>query len=187
MTSKLPEITIPEPLRGIEYGTFAHSSVVERLPEIAERTNAENDFAPDVVSKIKAIIDEIPDGKMRHLDDPRAPDFEEWRSYVGENLGQDWLEVPWFFVEFYFYRRILEASGYFRVGEGNFHLDPFNRQKRRGLEAAQDQINELALLVEDMVQTGEKNGETITKLIKIALWGNQADLSLWYALGSSAA
>jgi hypothetical protein len=120
-------IPIPESLRGIEYGTFTHSSVVERLPEIAERSIAENDFSLDVISMIRAMIDEIPEGKMRLLDDPQAPDSSEWHSYVSEYLGQNWLEVPWFFVEFYFYHRILEATGYYRVGEPSFEVDPFHR------------------------------------------------------------
>jgi uncharacterized protein with ATP-grasp and redox domains len=179
MTSKYPTIPIPEPLRGCELGTFTHSSVVERLPEIAERTIAENDFSLDVISKIRAMIDEIPDGAMRLLDDPQAPDSEEWHSYVSDFLGQNWLEVPWFFVEFYFYRRILEATGYFYAGETSFEVDPFNRQKRRGLESAQRQISELASLVGEMIQTGVWEGEQIDQLLKNGLWGNQADLSMW--------
>lgn len=179
MTSKHPTIPIPEPLRGIEYGTFTHSSVVERLPEIADRTIAENDFSAEVISKILAMIDEIPDGTMRLLDDPQAPDSEQWRSYVSKFLGQNWLEVPWFFIEFYFYRRILEATGYFSAGETGFEVDPFNRQKRRGLESAQEPIGEVASLVRDMIQNEERGEEPIVQVIKISLWGNQADLSMW--------
>lgn len=179
MTSNLPIIPIPKPLKGAELGTFTHSSVVERLPEIAERTIAENEFAPEMVSKIKAMVDEIPDGMMRLLDDPDAPDAQAWDSYVTQYLDQNWLEVPWFFVEFYFYRRILEATGYFRVGEASYGADPFNWQKRQGLESARKPIGELASLVGEMIRTGEAGGESIASLIKASLWGNQADLSMW--------
>ena len=76
--SPMPDINmnlpIPEPLRGNEIGTFTHSSVAERLPEIAERTIAENRFQPEVEEKVKLLIDEIPEGKIRLLDDPGAPD-----------------------------------------------------------------------------------------------------------------
>ena len=103
-------LPIPEPLRGNEIGTFTHSSVAERLPEIAERTIAENRFQPEVEEKVKLLIDEIPEGKIRLLDDPGAPDSKDWHSYVTGCLDQNWLEVPWFFAEFYFYRRILDDS-----------------------------------------------------------------------------
>lgn len=173
---KLP---IPEPLRGIEIGTFTHSSVVERLPEIAERTSAENRFPPGVEAKIKLLIDEIPEGKMRLLDDPGAPDSEDWHSYVTGYLDQNWLEVPWFFAEFYFYRRILEATGFFRPDDTGYRMDPFYLQKRLGLEVVQDLVGDLAALVGERVQSREKVDETIARLLKVGLWGNQADLSMW--------
>jgi len=173
---KLP---IPEQLRGNEIGTFTHSSVAERLPEIAERTLVENDFSLEVISKIRSIIDEIPEGKMRLLDDPGAPDSEDWQSYVTGRLDQNWLEVPWFFAEFYFYRRILEATGFFHPNDNGFKRDPFNLQKWRGFEAAKDLVGDLAILVGERVQSREKVDETIARLLKASLWGNQADLSMW--------
>lgn len=179
MSKHLINPPIPEPLRGIEIGTFTHSSVADRLPEIAERSIAENRFPPEVEAKVKLLIDEIPEGKIRLLDDPGAPDSEDWHSYVTGYLGQNWLEVPWFFVEFYFYRRILEASGYFRVGEHGFQRDPFNLQKRRGFEIGQELVGDLAALVGERVQSRERVDETIARLLKVGLWGNQADLSMW--------
>ena len=172
-------LPIPEPLRGIEIGTFTHSSVAERLPEIAERTIAENRFPPEVEEKVKLLIDEIPEGTIRLLDDPGAPDSEDWHSYVTEYLGQNWLEVPWFFAEFYFYHRILEATGFFRANDNGFKRDPFNLQKRRGFEAVKYLVGDLAALVGERIQSREKADETIARLLKASLWGNQADLSMW--------
>ncbi len=179
MSDTKMKLPIPEPLRGNEIGTFTHSSVAERLPEIAERTLVENDFSPEVISKIRTIIDEIPEGKMRLLDDPCAPDSEDWHSYVTGYLDQNWLDVPWFFAEFYFYRRILEATGFFRPNDNGFQRDPFNLQKRLGLEVVQDLVGDLAALVGECVQSREKVDETIAQLLKVGLWGNQADLSMW--------
>jgi uncharacterized protein with ATP-grasp and redox domains len=173
------KIPIPEPLRGNEIGTFTHSSVAERLPEIAERTIAENRFPPGVEAKVKLLIDEIPGGKIRLLDDPGAPDSEDWHSYVTGYLDQNWLEVPWFFAEFYFYRRILEATGFFSPNDNGYQRDPFNLQKQRGFEAAKDLIRDLAALVGERIQSREKVDETIAQLLKVSLWGNQADLSMW--------
>ena len=43
-----------------------------------------------------------------------APDLDAWKNYVNPYLGQNWYQPPWFFTEHYFYRRILEATGYFQ-------------------------------------------------------------------------
>ncbi len=113
MISNLPRIPVPEPLRGRETGTFTHDSVVIRMPEIGRQMLRDNDFPPAVAAEIEALLEQIPAGQIRPLADKGAPDAEEWAGYVAPYIGQDWLQVPWFFAETYFYRRILEATGYF--------------------------------------------------------------------------
>src|SRR5688572_18326176 len=102
-----PKLPIPEPLRGVELGTFTHSSIVERLPEIARRTLAENEFRPAVTAAIEALIAGIPDEPPRPFTDSHAPDTADWQDYLARYPGCNWLEVPWFLAEEYFYRRIL--------------------------------------------------------------------------------
>lgn len=162
---------LPPPLRAAEEGTWAHDTVTRRLPEIARRVLAENDLAPEAQRAVEALIAEIPAGPIRALEDPGAPDVGAWEAYVQPYLGADWLQVPWFFAEMYFYRRILEATGFFRPGPG-FGKDPFRRQKEQGL--AQGLAYGARLL-------DKEASADLNRLLFLDLWSNQADLSLWPA------
>lgn len=160
-----PSITPPPPLRGAAIGSFAHDSVVRRVPEIGRRVLAENDLAPEAARAMERLIAEIPDSPLRPLHDPGAPDIALWDAYMAPVAGQSWLEVSFLFAEAYFYRRALEATGYFQPGPGHL-ADPYALQKRLGLE-----------------HLGAAPGYPLglADAIHGALWGNQADLSLWPA------
>lgn len=158
----------PPPLRGSDPDSFARDTVVRRVPAIGRRVLAENDLAPAAARAVAALVAELPDAPIRPLEDDGAPDLALWDSYVAPLAGQTWLEVPWFFAETYFYRRLLEASGYFRPGSGHL-ADPFALQKRLGLEE----------LARDPALPGPTLG--LAEAIHGALWGNQVDLSLWPA------
>jgi uncharacterized protein with ATP-grasp and redox domains len=124
------------------------------------------------------LIDEIPDQPIRQLEDGGSPDWEVWSAYVTPWEGKNWLEVPWFFGEHYFYRRIIEAVDYF-----NTDLDPFGKEKQLGLEKSGGEINSLALFLKQLNR--DLGVKLLRGVFRASLWGNQADLSLWPA-GSSA-
>lgn len=176
---------IPEPLRGSDSGTFAHSSVVERLPEIAQRTIDENDFRPEIIRDVEELIDDIPQALIRPLADPLAPDADSWGGYVADHAGLNWLEIPWFFAEFYFYRRLLEATGYFQVGEQGYRADPFLEQKAQGLRLSIQLMEDLAAEVNAWSDVNSPQLEGIEALLVQSLWGNRADLSMWPADGGA--
>lgn len=156
----------PPPLRGAEQGSWAHHSIVERLPDIAWRTIKENDFPDKVVDQIKVLIQEIPEGPIRPFEDPGAPDSDHWNAYIKEHLDSNWLEAPWFFVETYFYRRLVAITGYFHEGDERWR-DPFRHQKRTSLKAAAAGFRP------------PPEGAGLDEYWLAAVWGNQADLSLW--------
>ncbi len=174
---KKPTLPIPAPLRGADPGSFAQNTVRVRLANIARRTLAENDFAAP--ARLQALIDELPDGRIRPLHDD-APDTGAWARYVRPYAGLNWLQAPWFFAETYFYRRILEAAGYFGAGP-DAGVDPYLRQKQLGLAAAERAIDALCARVEGWLTAGRPPEQTLADLLEIDLWGNQADLSLWPA------
>jgi hypothetical protein len=85
--------------------------------------------------------------------------------------GKTWLEVPWYWAETYFYRRLLEAVRYFQPGPWCQH-DPFGRQKRQQEQAA------VAWLAENWRQLdGAETDVVFEALLHSCLWGNRADLS----------
>ncbi len=174
-----PPLPLPPPLRGAETGTFTEYSIATRLPDIARRVLNENDLPPDTVERIRELADGIPNAPIRLLDAPDAPDAADWANYVQPYVGQTWLEPPWFFAETYFYRRLLEATGYWQSGAGE-ELDPFRAQKEQGLEVAREGIGALADRLERHIAAGWQPN-SFADLLHVALWGNQADLSLWPA------
>jgi hypothetical protein len=174
-----PAIALPEPLRAAEIPSFTNYSVVVRLPDIARRTLKENDFSPETIVQVQALIDEIPSGKIRQIDTPLAPDSNEWAGYIRRYEGMDWLEIPWFFAEEYFYRRILEATGYYQPGD-TYRRDPYAGQKRMGLASSRVGIQTLADQVGYIEHRPRKtNSDSLSHLLLLDLWGNQNDLSLW--------
>ncbi|MCP4303788.1 MAG: protein-glutamate O-methyltransferase family protein [bacterium] len=165
----LPTTTIPEPLRANEAGTFTEDSVVRRLPEIARRTIAENHLDAAHANAVEALAVEIGDGTVTRIDEPAAADADDWDSYVTPHLGMSWLDAPWFFIETYFYRRLLAATGYSQPGDRR-GVDPFLHQKQIALDGALELAAQLAEIIEDT-----------RTLLGASLWANRVDLSLWPA------
>ena len=166
-----------------EEGSFAYFTLTQRMPAIVRRVIDENDFPSSIVENLESLIQELPNGIVRFLQDEQAPDITAWNPYLEPYVGQRWLDIPWFFAEAYFYRRILEATHYF--GEGTYRgVDPFALQKRRGLETTIDSIKELSARVNNWRQQeqqdeGKTERNSLIALLYSVLWGNRADLSLW--------
>jgi uncharacterized protein with ATP-grasp and redox domains len=139
----------------------------------------ENELLPEADQALRGLLAEIPDGKIRPLEIPLAQDASAWMAYTAPYLGQDWLEIPWFFAEHYFYARVLEATGYYFPGPGE-GKDPFRIQKRLGLQAARASITSLAERLSAPAQAGWDE-TSLRSLIAIDLWGNLTDLSRWPA------
>lgn len=173
-------VSLPPPLRGTDPDSFTRRTIAERWPRIAGRVIEENDFPDDITARVHALQDDLPDGPIRPLRDEKAPDAALWAEYVTRHEGASWLEVPWFFGETYFYRRILEATGYFRSGAGA-QVDPFTHQKEQGLLHTADRIRALATSRAESRAGGTSDRVVLSRLFRAALWGNQADLSMWTA------
>lgn len=174
-------LPLPAPLRGAEIGSFAHHTIITRLPDIARRVMSENDLIDSAADRIRTLIAELPSGGIRLLQDVDAPDAQEWAGYVQPFRDWNWLDISWFFAETYFYRRILEATGYYADGDGHGR-DPYAYQKVEGLSAFQNAIIDSCSLLEDNLrQETDHDCRNIIDLIHLNLWGNQADLSMWPA------
>ena len=177
-TSPQPGLPLPPSIRSDIPGTWAHSTTSVRMPATARRTLVENDFPPDIAARVEALAEAIPNEAIRPLYQP-APDTDQWNAHLTPFLGLDWLTPPWFLVETYFYRRLLEATGYFAPGPGHA-LDPFAYQKQQGLLTTLDTTNHIAEQLTAWNARGWQE-EAVAKLLAIDLWGNRADLSLWPA------
>ncbi len=169
-----PIAPLPEPLRANEVGTFTEDSVVRRLPEIARRTLAENHLDPARSRNLEALAKEIGSGRVTVVDEPAAADAAAWLEYVQPYLGMSWIDAPWFFVETYFYRRVMAATGFSQPGD-RLGIDPFLHQKQTALDGAIELAARLGGVLEDT-----------PTLLGASLWANRVDLSLWPAGGADA-
>ena len=170
-------------MTAVDSNSWAHDTVTRRWLEIAQRIFVENDLPPEIKPRLEALIDEIPNGRIRSIRDVNSPDSKIWNQDIRAHAGKNWLEPPWFFTEHYFYRRVIEAIGYFQNGPGN-GLDPFAYQKQQGLEVSRNAIRDLATRAAGWAKTTDEQ-LVLTNLLYLDLWGNQADLSMWPAEGEA--
>ncbi len=176
--SRQQKTSIPPPLMMSKEGSFAHFTLTQRMPDIVWRVISENDFSSEIVHNLEALIQELPEKNVIFLED-NGQDVEDWNRYLQPLIGKHWRDLPWFFAEAYFYRRILEATDYFLPG-ASFGIDPYALQKRRGLETSIHSIRELIAGINAWNNPQEtENTTSLIALIYFALWGNRADMSLF--------
>jgi len=153
-----------------ELGSFARSTIVERKPQIIRQVIEDNDYPADIVRALEVFREEIASRPMQPLRKV-APDVAFWDAEWKTYQGRTWLQVPWYFAETYFYRRLLEAVHYFQPGfwQGR---DPFQKQKQRQMEA------DVQRLAAEWDQFSALEPVVLFEaLLHSCLWGNRADLS----------
>ncbi len=161
---------MPLPLMTSDPGSYARTTIVQRKPQIIRQVIADNAFSEDIVRTLEAFIQEIASQPIRPLTE-EYPDIEFWNHELEKFPGRNWLEVPWYFAETFFYRRLLEAVSYFQPGP-NYHLNPFQAQKDQQIR------NDNARLSPALPGFNTLPAETaFSTLLHSALWGNRADLS----------
>lgn len=175
-----PDLPLPPPLRGLD-GSFTYHTISRRLPGLARQVLADHPWPAEIVARLDELGNSMPNGRLRPLEDPGAPDEDAWHDWMRPYLGQTWLEAPWFVIETFFFRAILAATGFFRPGPGQ-GVDPYRQQKEAGLQQA---AAGLPVLLRQMVDW-QADAETalqqqLTSLFLRALWSNQSDLSMWPA------
>ncbi|MBP5974454.1 protein-glutamate O-methyltransferase family protein [Brasilonema sp. CT11] len=185
--SNTPRLPLPQPLVGAEAGTFTEFTVTQRMPNIARRVIAENKFPANINASLEKLASELPSGYLPTLVDDTGSDFADWCKYLESYKEQRWIDIPWFFTETYFYRYLLQITNYFRAGESQ-GVDPFELQKRQGLETSLDSIVALCTQVNGWLNVSEQENQSrqtaLITLLYFSLWGNRVDLSLWSAFES---
>jgi hypothetical protein len=153
-----------------EPGSFARRTIVERVPQIIGQVIADNDCNADVLEKLGRLKVEIASQPVRPLAED-APDVVDWNRALAAHMGRTWLELPWYLAETFFYRRLLEAVGYFQPGPSQGR-DPFGAPKQAQIELAIDR-----LAAEWDALASAEPAVAFEALLHSALWGNRADLS----------
>lgn len=148
-----------------------------RVPKILEDTVARNTVARNTVARntaraaftdevkaaCRALHEELTGGTLRLLVED-APDRARWDHACAPHVGKSWLDLPWYFAESFFYRRLLEAVGYFTGPAAG--VDPFLVVK---------EAEEAHML--PRVRAARTKNPSLEALLHLSLWGNRADLS----------
>ena len=158
-------------------GSFARATIVERKPQIIRQVIDDNDYPPEIARAVEAFRLEIASQPMQPLRE-QAADVAGWNQALAAYAGKTWLEVPWYFAETFFYRKLLEATRYFQAGAEQPVLavhhdhDPFKKQKDKQI------ASDIQRLAGEWEQFLAIDPETLFEaLLHSCLWGNRTDLS----------
>eukprot|EP00242_Pyramimonas_sp_CCMP2087_P018154 CAMPEP_0198224754 /NCGR_PEP_ID=MMETSP1445-20131203/98209_1 /TAXON_ID=36898 /ORGANISM="Pyramimonas sp., Strain CCMP2087" /LENGTH=151 /DNA_ID=CAMNT_0043904031 /DNA_START=162 /DNA_END=614 /DNA_ORIENTATION=- len=144
--------------------------------DILSRVFAENDFDPEQLAALKALDEELQTAgtsELRDIQEDGGPDVATWRTIMAQYVDakSNWLDTPWLTAEFYFYRRIIEAIGYFET-----LVDPFQAQKDLGLTSARAPIESLTAQLQAVApafdaMTDKEVEASLELFVLTALWG----------------
>ncbi|MEV5005020.1 MULTISPECIES: damage-control phosphatase ARMT1 family protein [unclassified Streptomyces] len=169
-------------LVGDEPGSFPHSVLAERHPAIVRQVRDAFPYGPEQHRALDALLESCAEGVIDDLP-AAAPDRDRWQAWgLGRYAGHSWFDVPWLWSESYFYRRLLEAVGYFGPGPWQ-GIDPFRPSKLAELDSPETD-EELAALDE---LEGKPAAERADALLHGSLWGNRADLGFRLSAGGAEA
>ena len=192
-------LPLPPPVVSNVEGTWAHDTMSRRIrTEILEgmvlKDNGDNltATARERVASFVSELGQTSTTELRPVGD-EGFDVDAWNEIIGKHRGETWLDAPWVVTEYYFYRRILEAVGYFEGDLG----DPFETQKENGLKSCFPALPALGKLLQaslsayssEQGSTSDPGLETteyyFRALLLTSLWGNRMDLSIWPAEATS--
>lgn len=184
-------IYLPEQLKAIDgkqpgaqpQDVFTWDTVTKRMPSILENVletlpeEAKN--CSNLVQAVRSLQQEMEEGKELQYLKPVSPwiGAEVWNKQLAQYIDgkQGWHHAPWWVVENYMYKRLLEI-----LAENNFpNIDPFATHKAAALDNA-------AGIIKDEALSGSGDGKGIngadrdlvlSRLLG-SLWANKVDLSL---------
>lgn len=143
-------------------GSFAWGVLHDRHPKLIAQVRDGLPYPPETGRALDALGEEIT-GAIRPL--------SGWEEYA----GRSWYDVPFLWAESCFYRKLLDAVGYFLPGPWQ-GVDPFEPVKSAELRTPElaDDLAAFAAL---------PDGERDAALLSASLWGNRADLGFRLSAG----
>jgi hypothetical protein len=164
-----PPITCDEP------GSFPWQVFHERHPVLIRRILEAVPYGQAERQAFAALLRESLQDQVAPLS-PEAPDFDLWQVWGKEQFGRPWQRQRFLWAESYFYRRLLQAGGYFADG-GWRGVDLFAPFKHAELDAPAFTADLTALDRQHALAEGERE----QSLLMTAVWGNLADLGFTIA------
>ena len=178
LKSTAASVSMPEMLTSTTPGTWAHTTMTTRIDStILEKILTDN---PSVTTD-EAFMRRFAELRKELREDAvlTPTGHGKFDSIIGDlrEGSNTYLTAPWLVSEFYVYRRVMDALGYYSNDSPHFHFDPFLVEKRRGLDSA---INDgVFSRVVSAANAIADTREGLKFCIMSSLWGNKIDLSIW--------
>ena len=160
----------PPMLMTSDPNSYARLTIVERKPTIIAQVISNHHYPKSIIADLNAFKSEIASQEIKPILE-KSPDTAFWNECVLNYAGKTWLELPWYFAESFFYRKLLEATKYFQTGD-TFSQDPFLPEKIQSLAS---DIPWFETELQNYMEIPEE--ERFSALFHSCLWGNRADLS----------
>ncbi|MFF7985059.1 damage-control phosphatase ARMT1 family protein [Streptomyces sp. NPDC007901] len=155
-------------------GPFPHSVLAERHPAIIHQVRDAFPYGPEQHRALDALLRNCTEGVVEAL-----PGHDRWHDWgLDTYAGQSWFDVPWLWSESWFYRRLLDAVGYFGTGPWQ-GIDPFRPFKLAELDAKETD--------EELAALDTLDDDPDHALLHGSLWGNRADLGFRLSAEAGAA
>nr|WP_207957437.1 damage-control phosphatase ARMT1 family protein [Streptomyces sp. YIM 98790] len=152
-------------------GSFPWGVLEKRHPALIGQVRDAHPYTPAQRRGLDALLEEITLGTIRPLPES-AHDSGQWAAWGRDHIGRRWTDVPFLWAESFFYRKLLQAVGYFEPGPWQ-GVDPFAPVKQAELDS-DGVAGELAALDRLDSLPPDVTGQA---LLHASLWGNRADLS----------
>ena len=166
----MPSSPLPPLIMTSEMGTFARQTIEELKANIVDRVLVDYDYTPPIREALLELKAALTSGTIQPLQEATS-DKALWDEDTQPWWGKSWLEIPWLLAETYFYRKLLEAVGYFQPGPWT-ERDPYHRMKSGEIKKS------LAPFLADYEQMDDGYDQAgFSNAIAKALWGNRSDLS----------
>ncbi|WP_149038167.1 damage-control phosphatase ARMT1 family protein [Kitasatospora sp. MBT63] len=160
-----PVIRLDEP------GSFARDVFHRRHPVLIRQVLDALPYGPAERAALERLLAESTTGVLEPPG-PGAPDRAEWLTWGQGLWGTRWESAPFLWAESWFYRRLLDATGFTGPGARQ-GVDPFGPLK--AAELAGPAVDEELAALDRL--PGLPEAQRRAALLSSALWGNRADLS----------
>lgn len=106
------DFPLPPPILISPEGSFAWDVFHRRHPKLVENVAGALPYSAVQVAQLHELLDESMNGVITPLPSD-APDAERWRQWDRGHYGKPWSHAPFLWAESLFFRRILQATGYY--------------------------------------------------------------------------
>jgi Damage-control phosphatase ARMT1-like domain len=171
---------LPPELLNDDPGGYAWGVWHDRTPRLISQIRDAHPYGAAQRGALDSLWQEVSQGPIQPLDSG-AHGADQWASWAAADdegtsagktyLGLYWAQASFLWSESYFFRRLLEAVGFFKPGPW-YYVDPFGYLKTAELH---DQNAETVLAAIGDLDALPAAEQAQAKLLA-SLWGNRADL-----------